>query len=109
MTSKEYRDLMHYSKSDLIGMLETFARSIDEAETAITFYKMAIKQTKKRTEKAEAERDQYRSALECVCVILDGKADETGDEAQDMAFRIALSPFYARGETMEDLRERLYS
>lgn len=104
MTSKEYRDLMHYSKSDLIGMLETFARSIEGEESVSTIYRLAFMQAKERTEKAEAERDQYKHALETVCVMLDGKSDELS-----VAFNVALSPFAARGETMEDLRERLNS
>lgn len=104
MTSKEYRDLMHYSKSDLIGMLETFARSIEGEECVSTIYRLAFQQAKERTEKAEAERDMYKHMLETVCVLLDD-----ADSMVDYARAIAFSPFAARGETMEDLRERLNS
>jgi hypothetical protein len=44
-------------------------------------------------------------------VILDGERGERGElsDGLSVAYAIALSPFAARGETMEDLRERLYS
>ena len=102
MDNREVRKMERMSKRDLIGIAEALAIGIEREQEANYITRLALNHTQERAEKAEAERDQYRGALEAVCLMLDGSADEIS-----CAFSIALSPFAAKGESMADLWERL--
>ena len=101
MDEDEVRKMMHYSKRDLILMLAVLARGIEKEEAASTIYRIGLEANARRAEEAEAERDMYKHALETVCILLDDTDSMVG-----CARSIALSPFAAKGESMEDLRRK---
>lgn len=84
---------------DLMTDVETMQRKTNDEETAHVFYRRAFNRMRERAERAEAERDLYKSALKTTTILLDD-----ADSMVGCARAIALSPFAAEGKTMEDLR-----
>lgn len=64
MEEREVRKMERMSKRELIGIAEALTRGIIREQAANRITRIALKKATERAESAEAERDQYRNALD---------------------------------------------